>query len=249
MDVNSDMFVFLMRYFNNGKKEDPRFFHRLGNPDIKNCNVLEIGCGTGSLAIYMVKELGAAHVLATDIEKDNIEFAQANLVHNYPDLVDRIEYRALLINDLPPERKFDCVVAKDTFEHVIEFKKVFLSMADHLNPGGRILSGFGPLWESFKGGHALTVLPFDHLLPEQYVLKRYNKKHKTSLKTIQEHGLNKLKLDDYLKVFAESGLRQDYLRMNLHESGFVRLLAATLLRLPFFRRATFNVYLILSKQS
>ena len=247
MDVNSDMFKFLMRFFNNGKKENPRFFHRLGDPDIKNCDVLEIGCGTGSLAIYMVQELGAAHVLATDIEKDNIAFAQANLAHNYPELVGKVEYRAELINDMPPEEKFDCVVAKDTFEHVIEFKKVFDSMAAHLKPGGRILSGFGPLWESFKGGHSLTVLPFDHLLPEKFVIDRYNKKHKASVKSVYEYGLNKLKLKDYLKVFAESGLKQDYLKMNLHESGFVKFLAATLLKLPFFRRMTFNAYIVFSK--
>ena len=249
MDVNSEMFVFLMRFFNHGKRENPIFFHRLGNPDIKNCNILEIGCGTGSLAIYMVKELGAAHVLATDIEKDNIAFAQANLAHNYPELVDKVEYRAVLINDLPSDDKYECIVAKDTFEHVIEFKKVFLSMVDHLKPGGRIISGFGQLWESYRGGHELTKLPFDHLLPEQFVLKRYNKKHHTSLKAIHEYGLNKMKLDDYLKIFAESGLRQDYFRMNCHDNFFVKILAATLLKLPFFRRMTFNIYMIFSKQN
>ncbi|MBR6059462.1 MAG: class I SAM-dependent methyltransferase [Victivallales bacterium] len=247
MDVNSELFTFLMRFFKNGEKENPRYFQRLGNPDIKNSNILEIGCGTGSLAIYMVKELGAAHVLATDIENDNIAFAQANLAHNYPELIDKVEYRVQMINDLSPDEKFDCIVAKDMFEHVIDFKPLFMSICEHLKQGGRLISGFGPLYESPRGGHSLTVLPFDHLLPESFVLKRYNKKHGTHLKTVYEYGLNKLKLNDYLKVFKESGLRFDYLRMNQSESTLGKLLAATLLKLPFFRRMTFNVYLIFTK--
>jgi len=247
MEVDSEMFVFLMRYFNHGKMENPRFFRRLGNPDIRGCDILEIGCGTGSLAIYMVKELGAKHVLATDIETVNIEFAQANLKHNYPELVDRIEYRAAMITDLAPDDLFDCVVGKDMFEHVIDFKPLFDGICAHLKPGGRLMSGFGPLWESMRGGHALTKLPFDHLLPESYVVNRYNKTHEQKIKSIHEYGLNKLKLKDYLKVFNESGLRQDYLRMNNCDSAFGRLMAATILKLPFFRRMTFNVYLIFTR--
>ena len=249
MDITSNKFAFLLKFYNKGKIENPRFFHRLGNPDINGCNVLEIGCGTGSLAVYMVETLGAAHVLSIDIEKDCIAFAQANLTHNHPALSGKIEYSDLLIEELPPDMKFDCIVSKDSFEHIIDFKRVFFSMAEHLNPGGRILSGFGPLWESYKGGHALTVHPFDHLLPEQYVINRYNKRHHASLKTIKEHGLNKLKLNDYLNVFAESGLRQDYIRMNINDSRFIELIVGSLLKIPFLRRFTYNVYVILSKQS
>ena len=247
MDIRSDKFIFLMKYYNKGKTENPRFFHRLGNPDIKNCNVLEIGCGTGSLAVYMVEVLGAAHVLAIDIDKDCIDFAQANLAHNHPAFVARIEYRTMLIDELSPDIKFDCIIAKDTFEHIIDFKKVFFSMVEHLNPEGRIISGFGALWESFKGGHALTVFPFDHLLPERYVIQRYNKKHHTSPKTIHEYGLNKLKLKDYLNIFAESGLRQDYIMMNMNDSPFAEKVLGALLKTPFFRRFTVNVYVIFSK--
>ena len=247
MEVDSEMFVFLMRFFNNGERENPRFFKRLGNPDIRDCSILEIGCGTGSLAVYMVKELGAKHVLATDIEAVNIEFAQANLKHNYPELVDRIEYRVAMTTDLKPDDLFDCVVGKDMFEHIIEFKKVFDGICAHLKPGGRLMSGFGPLWESMKGGHALTIHPFDHLLPESYVVNRFNKTHDNKITSIYDYGLNKLKLKDYQKIFKESGLRQDYLRMNLADSAFAKLMAATILKLPFFRRMTFNVYLIFTK--
>ena len=210
--------------------------------------MLEIGCGTGSLSVYMAEVLGVSHVLAIDIEKDCIAFAHANLVHNHPDLIGRIEYSTMLIDELPPDIKFDCIISKDAFEHIIDFKNVFFSMAKYLKPGGRIIAGFGALWESFKGGHALTVFPFDHLLPERYVIQRYNKKHHTSLKSVHEYGLNKLKLNDYLNVFAESGLRQDYIRMNINDSPFVEKVFGNLLKMPFFRRLTANVYVIFSKQ-
>ena len=247
MDVNSKEFLFLMRFFNHGKMENPRFFRRLGNPDIKGCDVLEVGCGTGSLAIYMVKELGAAHVLAIDIEKDNIAFAQANLAHNYPELAGRVEYRFLELTEQSLKGKYDCVVAKDMFEHVIQFKEFFETLYSTLKPGGRLLSGFGPLYESPRGGHAVTRFPFDHLIfSERYLIKRLNKRYNRDCKTIIEYGLNKLKLVDYLKVFNESGFRQDYIRMNQSDSVPGKI-AAVFLKIPFFRWMTFNVYLIFSR--
>ena len=248
MEIDSQIFNFLMHFFNNGKKENPRFFRRLENPDIRGCNILEVGCGTGSLAIYMVKELGAKKVTAIDIEETNIEFAQANLAHNYPELVGRVEYRPQLLTELSLEETFDCVVSKDSFEHIMDFSKIFNSMRDHLNSGGRILAGFGPLWESCKGGHALTVFPFDHLfLSKNFVLSRYNRKKGTHLKSVYEYGLNMLKLKDYLPVFDQCGMKQNYLRLNLSDKAIGILFARTLLKLPFFRRFTFNAYLIFTK--
>ncbi len=247
MDVNSEEFVFLMRYFNHGRLENPRFFRRLGNPDIRNCNILEVGCGTGSLAIYMVKELGAGHVLAIDIEKDNIAFAQANLAHNYPELADRIEFQVLNITDQSLNGRFDCVVAKDMFEHVLEFRAFFNALFAVLKPGGRLLSGFGPLYESPRGGHAVTRFPFDHLIfSERYLIDRLNKRHNRNCKTIREYGLNMLKLTDYLSVFNDSSFRQDYIRMNQSDS-FLGKAVSILLKIPFFRWMTFNVYLVFTK--
>ena len=248
MDPDGAEFAFLLKFFNHGKSENPRYFRRLGNPGIAGCDILEVGCGTGSLAIYMAKELGAGYVLATDIERDNIAFAQTHLACHFPELAGRVEFRPVNISDLPPDRKFDCVVAKDMFEHVLDFQAFFDSVCARLKPGGRLLSGFGPLWESPRGGHALTVFPLDHLfLPERTLVARHNRRHGLQVSSIREYGLNRLKLGDYLRVFARSGLRQDYFRLNQSDSALGKLAAATLLKLPFFRRLSFNAYLVFSK--
>lgn len=250
MNFEDEMFKFLMQFYKNGAAEDPRFFKRLGLKDLKGCSVLEIGCGTGSLAVYMAEKMGAEKVKAIDIEQTNVEFARENLRVNVPEEVaERIEYSTTPMEDLGEDELFDVVVSKDSFEHIMDFEKRFKIMSSHVKKGGRLVAGWGPLYYSYRGAHALTVIPFDHiLLSDKFLLNRFNKKRGTNYSTIQEYGLNKLRFNDYMKVFEKCGMKQESLIVNAVENSLVRSFSKFLSKIPIIRDwATFNVYMTLRK--
>lgn len=250
MNHEDEMFKFLMQFYNNGKVEDPRFFKRLGLENLNACSVLEIGCGTGSLAVYMAEKMGAAKVKAIDIEEVNVAFAKENLrVNVAPEVAAKVEYSTTPMEELGADELFDVVVSKDSFEHIMDFEKRFAVMCGHVKKGGRLLSGWGPLYYSYRGAHALTSLPFDHvLLSDKFLLERFNKKRGTSFSTIQEYGLNKLRFNDYLKAFKNCGMEKEKLIPNSVENPLVRGASKFLSKIPFVcDLAVFNVYMVLRK--
>lgn len=249
MVMDEKLFNFLMKYYGNGRKENARFFNRLGNPDIHGKTVLEIGCGTGSLAVDMVEKYGAAHVFSVDLIEDNVEFAKENLRRNHFSVADKIEYHCMHIEDLSSNRLFDCVVSKDSFEHIIEFESVFSAMVSHVSQAGRILAGWGPLYYSPRGGHALTTFPWSHLLfPEDFLIKSYQKRCNGTATSIKDYGLNRFLFKDYVKIMKKFNLEETRFRVNVHECLLQNLLGLTLAKLPVIGNLfIFNAYLIFTK--
>lgn len=81
-------------------------------------------------------------------------------------------------------------------------------MRRRLRVGGRVYTGFGPLWNSPLGDHGRTRLriPWAHtFLPERTVVRWYNRRHERQIDSLQDLGLNCYSLADYRRVFAESG--------------------------------------------
>jgi ribosomal protein L11 methyltransferase len=97
----------------------------------QNPSVLDVGTGTGILAIA-ARKLGAAHVLAVDIDETALEAARENMARN--DLEGRI---SLTHKPLPMvKEKFDLIMAnieKDALQTLSS------SLTKKLNKGGYIL--------------------------------------------------------------------------------------------------------------
>ncbi|MDA9947782.1 50S ribosomal protein L11 methyltransferase [Planktomarina temperata] len=102
-------------------------------------NVLDLGCGTAVLAMSAAR-MGAAHVLASDIDPVAVEVALANVKAN--GLVGRVSCVESIGFDSPVLRAgapFDLIFANILKGPLIELAP---DMAAHLAPGGRaILSG------------------------------------------------------------------------------------------------------------
>ncbi len=252
MDIEAPMYSFLMRFYRHGEMENPRFFRRLNHPDLTGLRVLEVGCGTGSLAVYMVEKLGAAAVTACDYQTANIEFARCRLAAESPELVGRIEYTDSHIENLiAAGESFDAVVCKDVFEHIIDFPAALSQISRLLKPGGRLLSGWGPLYYSPRGGHGLTRIPYDHLLPERYLVSRYNRTHPQdpAISSVRDYGVNKLTYRTYRRELSKLGFVREFWGIDCCESfaGRCAGLLARLLPYPLCEPLIFNVYIILRK--
>lgn len=240
-------------YFRLGETENPKFWSRFNYPPMEGKQLLDVGCGHGSLCISAA-QAGAARVVGIDIDTERIEFAQAYLAQTFPELQDRVEFRAIALEEYPLEQ-FDYIVSKDSFEHILNLEATIAEMSQRLVPGGRIFSGFGPLYNSPYGGHArihrhIFNLPWVQvILPDLVLVKLVNRGREPDrqVNSVYELGLNKLALRDYQRIMHDSGLNVVMLTVN-HSTNTVSRLFSLLRQIPFLEEYfSHNIYCILEK--
>jgi len=245
-------------YFNRRIADNPIFWARFGGrPSLQGARVLDVGCGFGNLCID-VAEAGASEVVGLDINENVIKFAQENLRKNYRHLQSIITFSQ---QDLQvfSGGDFDIIVSKDAFEHIIDLESMIAAMKDRLKSGGRIYTGFGPLYNSPYGDHGTVRLPvpfskkyfpWSHkLLGLEKSLRRIDKRWKgIPVYTLADVGLNGYGFADYMRIFEQSGLRIVYLEVNASDKKLSKLFSL-FRRIPFLTELfTHNIYCILEKQ-
>lgn len=164
----------LKEYFKKEKEvSNPNFLSRFQNPSFKEYNVLDLGCGHGALTIDIAQR-GAKNVIGIDLNKQLIDFANKNLTINYSFLNDKIKFTKTDLRGLG-KIKFDIIISKATFEHIIDLDNVLAEIKEKLKMGGRLIAGFGPLYNSFWGDHnrlRRNILPWAHLFfSKKYLIK------------------------------------------------------------------------------
>ena len=239
-----------INYFNNGDIENKKFWRRIGSkPNFKNKKVLDFGCGHGSLVVDIAKS-GAQKVIGVDLNKRVIDFAKENLKKNYSVFKDIVEFHNEDILRSDKFKDFDYIITKDTFEHTLNLDKVLFKFYEMLRDDGKVYTGFGPLYNFYNGDHGRlkAVFPWFHLIiPEKILIKRINKTLNYNIKRIEDLGLNKFSVNDYMNVFNRSKFQIFYLRKNLSDNP-ISILFNFLCRFSLFRKyCTFNIYCILKK--
>ncbi len=91
----------------------------LNNIELKNKKVLEIGCGYGSLSVYMAKK--GAKVTGIDISSEAIKISKRNASLNGQKIILK---QASGENISFKDQFFDLVVCCETLEHIPNYKKV-----------------------------------------------------------------------------------------------------------------------------
>src|SRR5262249_54960311 len=125
-------------------------------------DLLEIGCGYG----YLLDEarLFFDRRVGTDFSSQAAEIARATGAEVFIGGVDQV----------PPESKFDCVVATQVIEHVYEPLSFVKALAEHTKLGGHIVIATpdiggalrrvtGPRWPSFKVPEHVLYFDFRRL--------------------------------------------------------------------------------------
>jgi ubiquinone/menaquinone biosynthesis C-methylase UbiE len=234
--------------------ENARFWQRLGGkPDFTGQRVLDFGCGHGTLALE-IAQAGAASVLGIDLADQRIAYAQARTAPRAP-AGTTMRFERLDITTIPGEGLFDRIVSKDTFEHVGPVDAVLAAMVRLLKPGGEIILGFSPLYNSPFGDHGEygVRLPWVHLLVgEQRVLAEFNKTNGSTYRGLPDAGFNMLKPADFRQAFGRTGTQIRELRTNPSSGeGLKSVMMAVFRNLarvpglePYF---TVGVYAVLAK--
>ena len=239
-----------LEYFSRGALENAKFWQRFREkPNFENSSVLDIGCGHGRICID-IAALNATKVIGLDISSARIKFAQENLHTNYSCYSDVVSFENIDLRDYDSKAKFDYIVSKDSFEHIIDLDAVLKEMSKRLKQGGRIYIGFAPLYNSPFGDHKRTeaIIPWGHLMiPQSVLLKKVSKKRGKKIESIADLGLNKMSFKQYQELFENSGLSIVYFRVNCGKNPILKLFAL-LRKIPgleeFF---SYNIYCILQK--
>jgi SAM-dependent methyltransferase len=233
------------RYYEYGIPSTKRFFARFeGVLDVKGKSVLDVGAGRGEV-ITEAAHRGAERVVGIDID---VPEQALKMIAEDPLTAERV---ALLPTDgslleLGSET-FDIVLSKDSFEHFVDPEAFVFTLARHVQPGGVLAIGFGPLWKSPMGGHIdyMTPVPWAHLVfPEEVIMDERRRFRPDGARTFEQvpGGLNKMTLRRFQRIMASSGLEQVYFATNVGDHPAVRAMRVVSRVRPLREYFTTNIY-------
>ena len=97
--------------------------------------VLDLGCGWGSLSLWIAERYPRTRVLAVSNSKPQREFVLARCARRG---LDNVEVMTADVNRFAPGRRFDRVLSVEMFEHVRNHDLLLSRIAGWLEPGGKL---------------------------------------------------------------------------------------------------------------
>lgn len=108
--------------------------------DLKQCRILDIGCGLAGADLHLVNAHEAAFIVGVDVEADLVE--QSRKLVQESGLSERIEIKLVERGELPfSEDEFDLVFSKDSMVHIPDKKACYLDIRRLLKPDGILALG------------------------------------------------------------------------------------------------------------
>jgi len=99
-------------------------------------DVLEIGCGSGAMALEILRRYPAVRLMATDYDESMVNVARERLAP----FGDRAEVRRADATDLPfANGAFDAALSFIMLHHVIKWEQALGELVRVLRPGGRLI--------------------------------------------------------------------------------------------------------------
>jgi cyclopropane-fatty-acyl-phospholipid synthase len=93
--------------------------------------ILDLGCGWGSLTLYVAERFPKARITAVSNSQTQREWIEARSPGN-------VRVLTADVNDLALDRRFDRVVSVEMFEHMRNYEALMAKIAAALEPDGRL---------------------------------------------------------------------------------------------------------------
>lgn len=97
--------------------------------------ILELGCGWGSLSLWMAAQFPKCSILAVSNSHSQRAHIEAQAAERG---LDNLQVLTCDINAFQPEGRFDRVVSVEMFEHVRNHRQLLGRIGDWLRPGGKL---------------------------------------------------------------------------------------------------------------
>jgi len=125
-------------------------------------DVLDLGCGWGSLSLWIAEHYPNTRVLAVSNSKPQREFILARR-----DLLglENVEVVTEDVNTFAPDRRFDRVVSVEMFEHVRNHALLLSRISSWLEPGGKLFV--------HHFAHRECVYPFEAAGPNDWMARHF----------------------------------------------------------------------------
>jgi phosphoethanolamine N-methyltransferase len=122
--------------------------------DLTGLTVLDIGCGSGGIALSLAAEYGAAKVIGVDVEDPVLTIARGRAEAR--GLTGRVEFVKVVPGPLPFEdNSFDLIFSKDSMIHIPDKEALFADVFRLLKPGGHFAASD---WLSSHDGEPTAVM-------------------------------------------------------------------------------------------
>jgi cyclopropane-fatty-acyl-phospholipid synthase len=99
--------------------------------------ILELGCGWGSLTLWMAEHYPNARITAVSNSRTQKQFIEARAAERGLRNIEVLTRDANVL-DFPPERRFDRAVSVEMFEHMRNYQTLLGRIAGWLRPGGTL---------------------------------------------------------------------------------------------------------------
>jgi SAM-dependent methyltransferase len=158
--------------------------------DVRQCQILELGCGDGTAAMVF-KAMGVKKVVGTDVDLEQGTPSQRRMLAIWPNEIPknfevvetegaRLYYGGLEFQSMGAEfltfddDVFDVVVSNQMLEHVHDPQKAMTESLRVTKPGGYMIVRYNP-WFHLTGGHGscTTDIPWGHVLLDEDEMEEY----------------------------------------------------------------------------
>jgi ubiquinone/menaquinone biosynthesis C-methylase UbiE len=100
-------------------------------------NVLDVGCSQGIIDILIARK--GIHVIAIDIEKETIQYAQKELSKEKQSTREKLEFINENYLNYNTNRKFDCILLTEILEHFEDSSTIIKKVISMLSKGGKVV--------------------------------------------------------------------------------------------------------------
>jgi len=175
------------------QSEDSMLEHTFGRLEIEDgMDMLELGCGWGSLTCYMAERLPNSKIVAVSNSKDQREYINTRCKENG---FDNVEVITADMNDFSINQKFDRVVSVEMFEHMRNYDQLLKKVSGFLRKNGKL---FVHIFS-----HRTLVYPFEDNGPGDWMAREFFSGGIMPSHRLLLHFQNDLKID---KVWRFSGV-------------------------------------------
>lgn len=97
--------------------------------------ILELGCGWGSLSLYMAQRFPKAHITAVSNSASQKKYIDGEAARRK---IRNLKIVTADVNQFKPKEKFDRVVSVEMFEHMRNYDVLFARIRSWLKPSGKL---------------------------------------------------------------------------------------------------------------